>query len=156
MDAPTTSGVIEGPSAGSGHRFGLMFYNARWYRSYITHFVQADTITPGGVQGLDRYAYTSNNPIKLSDPSGHKCVGDAAECLNDGKKIGGFTGGDTKPTFGNGCGGTGQIRCGGNLPTYGNGLIGPPVDPCSNGQTCLLPWTPPKVIPTRQLSNLQY
>ncbi len=28
-------------------------------------------IVPGGVQGLDRYAYTFNNPIKYKDPSGH-------------------------------------------------------------------------------------
>jgi hypothetical protein len=26
---PITSGVTEGPSAGSGHRFGLMFYQSR-------------------------------------------------------------------------------------------------------------------------------
>ncbi|MBI5295074.1 MAG: hypothetical protein HY869_06330 [Chloroflexi bacterium] len=51
--------------------FGLMFYNARWYDPYITHFVQADTIIPAGVQGLDRYAGMNNNPIKYSDPSGH-------------------------------------------------------------------------------------
>lgn len=30
---------------------------------------------PGGVQGLDRYKYTVNNPINYVDPSGHKeCV----------------------------------------------------------------------------------
>lgn len=26
---------------------------------------------PGGVQGLDRYAYVNNNPVKYTDPSGH-------------------------------------------------------------------------------------
>jgi murein DD-endopeptidase MepM/ murein hydrolase activator NlpD len=26
---------------------------------------------PGGVQGLDRYAYSYNNPVKYTDPSGH-------------------------------------------------------------------------------------
>ncbi len=34
-------------------------------------FAQADTIVPGGVQGYDRYAYTNNNPVKYTDPSGH-------------------------------------------------------------------------------------
>ncbi|MBI3175912.1 MAG: hypothetical protein HYZ25_19495 [Chloroflexi bacterium] len=63
MDDPTTSGVTEG--------FGLMFYQSRWYDPYITHFVQADTIIPGGVQGLDRYAAMNNNPVKHIDPSGH-------------------------------------------------------------------------------------
>jgi len=28
---------------------------------------------PGGVQGLDRYAYVNNNPLNYTDPSGH-CV----------------------------------------------------------------------------------
>ncbi len=46
----------------------------RWYDPYITHFAQADTIVPGGVQGLDRYAYVNNNPIRYTDPSGHKCA----------------------------------------------------------------------------------
>lgn len=27
---------------------------------------------PGGVQGLDRYAYVNNNPVKYTDPDGHK------------------------------------------------------------------------------------
>ena len=71
MDDPTTSGATEGPSTGSGHRFGLMYYNARWYDPYLNRFAQADTIVPGGVQGLDRYAAMDNNPVKYSDPSGH-------------------------------------------------------------------------------------
>jgi hypothetical protein len=58
-----------------------MFYNARWYDPYITHFTQADTIIPGGVQGLDRYAAMNNNPVKYSDPSGHMAdQGDAGGC----------------------------------------------------------------------------
>jgi len=52
--------------------FGLMFYNARWYDSQLGRFAQADSIVPGGVQGYDRYAYVNNNPIKYTDPSGHK------------------------------------------------------------------------------------
>jgi len=51
--------------------FGLMFYNARWYDPSLGRFAQADTIIPGGVQGLDRYAYAINNPIRYNDPSGH-------------------------------------------------------------------------------------
>jgi RHS repeat-associated protein len=51
--------------------FGLMFYNARWYDPQLGRFAQADTIVPAGVQGLDRYAYVSNNPIIYVDPSGH-------------------------------------------------------------------------------------
>lgn len=33
---------------------------------------------PGGVQGLDRYAYVNNNPLRYTDPSGHMI------CLDDG------------------------------------------------------------------------
>jgi RHS repeat-associated protein len=51
--------------------FGLHFYNARWYDSSLSRFAQADSIVPRGLQGLDRYAYTNNNPIKHTDPSGH-------------------------------------------------------------------------------------
>lgn len=51
--------------------FGLMFYNARWYDPALGRFAQADTIVPGGVQGLDRYAYVNNSPMNYVDPSGH-------------------------------------------------------------------------------------
>jgi RHS repeat-associated protein len=62
--------------------FGLMFYNARWYDPALGRFAQADSIVPGGVQGLDRYAYVSNNPLKYIDPSGHRPV---AGCGDEGK-----------------------------------------------------------------------
>jgi hypothetical protein len=48
-----------------------MFYNARWYDPALGRFAQADSIVPGGVQGLDRYAYANNNPLYYTDPSGH-------------------------------------------------------------------------------------
>jgi RHS repeat-associated protein len=51
--------------------FGLMYYNARWYDPMTGRMAQADTIVPGGVQGLDRYAYVNNSPVRYTDPSGH-------------------------------------------------------------------------------------
>jgi RHS repeat-associated protein len=51
--------------------FGLMFYNARWYDPMTGRMAQADTIVPGGVQGLDRYAYVNNSPVMYADPTGH-------------------------------------------------------------------------------------
>ena len=77
MDDPTTTGATEG--------FGLMFYNARWYDPQLGRFAQADTIVPGGFQGLDRYAYVNNSPVKYTDPSGHSpfCNGNA---LVDGQQ----------------------------------------------------------------------
>jgi len=55
--------------------FGLLFYNARWYSPTLGRFVSADTVIPPGVQGLDRYAYVNNNPLRYTDPSGHCVVG---------------------------------------------------------------------------------
>jgi RHS repeat-associated protein len=66
MDDPSTQGV---------DGFGLMFYNARFYDPQVGRFAQADTIVPGGVHGLDRYAYVNNNPVRYTDPSGHTIQG---------------------------------------------------------------------------------
>ncbi|MBN1427227.1 MAG: hypothetical protein JXB07_02505 [Anaerolineae bacterium] len=53
--------------------FGLMDYNARYYSPVLGRFIQADTIIPEGIQGLDRYAYVNNNPTRFVDPTGHNC-----------------------------------------------------------------------------------
>ena len=52
---------------------GLYFYGARWYDPALGRFTSPDTIIPAQqwVQGNDRYAYTSNNPIRYNDPTGH-------------------------------------------------------------------------------------
>jgi RHS repeat-associated protein len=57
--------------------FGLYFYGARWYDSYLNRFVQADDLIPEpkNAQAWDRYAYTLNNPVRYTDPSGN-CTGD--------------------------------------------------------------------------------
>lgn len=53
-------------------------------------FVSADSIIPGGMQGYDRYAYAANNPVRNTDPTGRKCVGDPEECKNeDGRAMNG-------------------------------------------------------------------
>jgi len=53
---------------------GLYYYVARWYDPAIGRFVQADSIVPdpSSALGFDRYAYTNNNPVKYTDPSGHR------------------------------------------------------------------------------------
>jgi RHS repeat-associated protein len=66
--------------------FGLMFYNARWYDSSLGRFAQADSIIPGGVQGLDRYAYVNNSPVRYTDPSGNiPCIDtdESGGCIKD-------------------------------------------------------------------------
>jgi RHS repeat-associated protein len=62
----------------SGQRWsdtiGLSFFNARWFDSNLGRFISADTIIPGlgNSQAWDRYAGLGNNPVKYTDPSGHK------------------------------------------------------------------------------------
>ena len=63
-------------------RGGMILIFNRW--------TSPDTIVPDaaqGVQAWDRYAYTNNNPVRYSDPSGH-CIGPLlAVCLAIGSFI---------------------------------------------------------------------
>ena len=52
--------------------WGYLDYNARMYDPQVGRFTSADTIVPGGVQGLDRYAYVDNSPVNYVDPTGHQ------------------------------------------------------------------------------------
>jgi hypothetical protein len=54
---------------------GLDSYVARWYDSYLNHWVQPDSIIPDATNPMDydRYAYTRNNPLRFTDSSGH-CI----------------------------------------------------------------------------------
>ena len=51
---------------------GLSYYNARWYDAQLGRFVSADTIVPRPMnpQSFNRMAYTLNNPIRFTDPTG--------------------------------------------------------------------------------------
>jgi len=51
---------------------GLMYYGARYYDSYLRHFIQPDSLLPDvyDPQQLNRYAYARNNPYRYVDPSG--------------------------------------------------------------------------------------
>ena len=42
----------------------------------LGRFIQPDTVTTGGPQGLNRYAYALNNPSRFTDPTGHKASSD--------------------------------------------------------------------------------
>ena len=53
------------------------------YDATAGRFISADTMIPEqqGVQAWDRYAYTSNNPIRYTDPTGHgNCEEDGYNC----------------------------------------------------------------------------
>jgi len=53
---------------------GLYYYNARWYDPALGHFLSPDSIMPEPGNALDyhRYAYVRFNPLKYTDPSGHR------------------------------------------------------------------------------------
>ena len=46
---------------------GFMYYNARYYDPELGRFLQADTY----LDGMNRYTYVGNNPIRYNDPTGH-------------------------------------------------------------------------------------
>jgi RHS repeat-associated protein len=52
---------------------GLYHYGARYYDPVAGRFVQSDTLVPepANPMAFDRYAYTLNNPVKYTDPTGH-------------------------------------------------------------------------------------
>ncbi|GAB4412279.1 MAG: hypothetical protein Kow00123_26110 [Anaerolineales bacterium] len=70
-------------------KIGLYFYNARWYDPALGRFTQPDTLVPepGNPQALNRYAYTLNNPVRYTDPSGHASdAGGAYDDFNPDRK----------------------------------------------------------------------
>jgi RHS repeat-associated protein len=54
---------------------GLYYYRARLYDPSLARFVQAGSVAPG-----DRYAYVLNNPLRYTDPSGHRECDDQWGC----------------------------------------------------------------------------
>jgi RHS repeat-associated protein len=68
---------------------GLYFYGARFYDAWLGRFVQADTVVPdiGNPIAWDGYAYSFNNPVSNTDPTGHRpddgCRNEAEGCERD-------------------------------------------------------------------------
>jgi RHS repeat-associated protein len=64
---------------------GLYFYNARWYDPLLGRFAQADTLIPqpGSPLAWDRFAYTLNNPVNFTDPSGHASIIDDGDTSSE-------------------------------------------------------------------------
>ena len=115
-----------------------MFYNARWYDPTLGRFAQADSIVPGGVQGLDRYAYVNNNPLRYNDPTGHMCsdpddeTGFCEGSANVKTKIGNsMIAGNGKTNYGNSSKGKENIDESAGLP------YGPPAPlACYRNRAC--------------------
>jgi RHS repeat-associated protein len=58
----------------------LMYYGARYYDTAIARFIQPDSLIADlyNPQNLNRYSYTLNNPVRYTDPTGHR-----ADCGDD-------------------------------------------------------------------------
>jgi RHS repeat-associated protein len=88
---PAAAGTTEETKGYIGERedpeVGLVYLNARYYDPAIGRFISADWWDPTlpGV-GTNRYAYSDNDPINKSDPTGHVCP----SCV--GALVGAFVG----------------------------------------------------------------
>ncbi len=68
----TVTSGLENPYTYTGRELdnesGLYFYRRRYYDPMVGRFLQEDPI--GFLGGVNKYAYTLNNPINFTDPSG--------------------------------------------------------------------------------------
>ncbi|MCY9670507.1 RHS repeat-associated core domain-containing protein, partial [Paenibacillus alginolyticus] len=73
MAAPHTNAGFAGKTYDS--KASLMDYSARWYSPKVGRFTTEDTYAGAAYvpQTLNRYAYTLNNPVNYTDPTGHWC-----------------------------------------------------------------------------------
>ncbi len=55
---------------------GLMDYNARFYSPVLGRFIQPDSMVPGAAspQTWNRFSYVTNNPLRYTDPTGHRSI----------------------------------------------------------------------------------
>jgi len=87
---PGTCGSATGTAFGyAGYRYdaetGLYHAGARYYDPRLGRFIQPDPIGQAG--GLNLYAYADNDPLNLTDPSGHCPL-----CVIAGAGLGGVAG----------------------------------------------------------------
>ena len=73
-----TTGTIFTDKLFTGQRemagLGIYHYQARFYSPKLGRFLSADTIVPSyaNPQSLNRYSYVLGNPLKYTDPTGHR------------------------------------------------------------------------------------
>ena len=82
---------------------GIYHYGARFYSPKLGRFLSADTMifNPDNPQKFNRYSYAINNPLRYSDPTGHRAcddVDEAGRCITAPGGGGmGFGGSPRKP-----------------------------------------------------------
>ena len=64
--------------------FGLVNMNGRLYDPVLGRMLSTDNYTHGGTQGMNRYSYVYNNPLRFTDPDGEN------PAILVGAVIGGF------------------------------------------------------------------
>ncbi|MBL1436301.1 MAG: RHS repeat-associated core domain-containing protein [Rhodobacteraceae bacterium] len=90
---PDTSILVDDDTTPEEHSFigerfdastGLLYLNARYYDPALGRFIQPDwwEVRKRGV-GTNRYAYSFNDPVNLSDPNGHASLGEIFENIID-------------------------------------------------------------------------
>ncbi|MBF0618719.1 MAG: VCBS repeat-containing protein [Candidatus Omnitrophica bacterium] len=64
---------------------GLFYFGARYYNPKLGRFLTPDTIvqSPYNPQTLNRYSYCNNNPINLTDPTGHSWLSKVFSKIGD-------------------------------------------------------------------------
>jgi RHS repeat-associated protein len=67
---------------------GIYNYGARFYSPKLGRFLSADTITlnPANPQKLNHFSYGANNPLRYTDPTGHRAcdnVDEAGTCITE-------------------------------------------------------------------------
>lgn len=103
---------------------GIVHMNGRLYDASIGRVMQADPLiqAPYDLQSFDRYSYVMNNPLNLTDPSGHSWLGKYWRKFKDWLKRQ-----DTKVSYNSNSGGSGSgANSGGHGANNGSSN-------CSNG-----------------------
>jgi RHS repeat-associated protein len=65
---------------------GIYHYGARFYSPKLGRFLSADTVVPDpyNPQYLNRFSYVLNNPLRYTDPTGHRvCEDYQGSCLSE-------------------------------------------------------------------------
>ncbi|MEV7176127.1 polymorphic toxin-type HINT domain-containing protein [Kitasatospora sp. NPDC093679] len=103
--APTNWAGTRGFLGGTNEPTGLTHLSARDYDPTTARFTSIDPLlAPTDPQSLNGYAYSDNNPLTFSDPSGLmlNCGGDRANCPTGGHSGGDAPGGSGDNTEGGG------------------------------------------------------